>query len=402
MKKLEKIKNIEFLRFLFTIMIVYGHIFYWNIARYKLYTGFSLYETFWDRCTATFFCVEYFFIIAGFFLFFHFKNKQESTLEFAINKIIRLWPLLALSIAALWILSMFHLCDFHSYQNVINLLLLNDSIIKIRAADNEHSWFVSVIFWCFILFHYLYHILDKKVFNALLAVLVFCAYTCILNFHEFPVYYLQAKVFNFISGGMVRGIGAIGLGYFLGMLWDNISNPINQFEIKNKLKSAIFFTAISALEIYLIMFIINNSIFHKLSFSNPVIFIINFCILLLLFLAKKGLLSKLLENNISVFLGKFSFAIYIMQGVGFAIEKHFMWTNKAFVCAHPYINIWASILICVAIGVVSHIFVEKKAVKAFNALIAKTRSASGLSGGGVVFAARKSLYNLRLISPCSA
>ena len=363
-------------------MIVYGHIFYWIVARYKLYSGFSLYETFWNRCTSTFFCVEYFFIIAGFFLFFHFKEKTESTLTFVIDKFIRLWPLLALSIALVLILSMFHMCDFNSYGNVVNLFFLNDSVLRLPGLNNEHSWFVSVLLWCFVLLHYLYHSLDRKAFNILLAALVFCAYTCILNFHELPLYYIQAKIFNFISGGMIRGIGAIGLGYFLGMLWNNISITVNNFEIKNKLKSALFFTAISALEIYLFMFIINNSIFHKLSFSNPVIFIINFCVLLLLFVARKGLLSKLLENDISVFLGKFSYSIYIMQCVGFAIEKHFMWTNKAFVYAHPYWNIWASILICVVIGVLSHIFVEQKAVKAFNAIKAKIRSASELSGGG--------------------
>ncbi len=381
--KMEKIKNIEFLRFIFAIIIVYSHILYYCVPIYHLYEDFPLYVKLWMQRAGTSLCVEYFFIMAGFFLFFHFKNKQDSTLEFSINKIIRFWPLIAFSIILSGLLSLFHICDFYSYANVLTLLFLHNVLIW-KMTNNGVSWFVCALFWTSIFLHYSYKTFSHRVFNIIMFILLFMSYTAILTWNNGTITGAQGKIFGLFSGAFFRAFAGLGLGYFLGMLWENISEYVKNFQIKNKLKSALFFIAISAFEIYLFMFLINNTIFHKISFHNNFIYIVIFSSLFLLFLAKKGLLSKLLENKFSIFLGKFSFAIYIMQEVGFAIEKHFMWTNKAFVYAHPYWNIWASILICVVIGVLSHIFVEQKAVKAFNALKAKIRSASELSGGGVI------------------
>ena len=402
MKKLEKIKNIEFLRFLFVIMIVFGHIIQDCVYKSHLYSDYTLYAKYWPPAVDAFLCVEYFFIIAGFFLFFHLENKHDSTMKFAIGKFIRLWPLLAFSVILFWILSLFHIVDFYSYGNFVNLFFLYNILPSVYSVNNGASWFICSYFWCSILLYYSYRALTQKIFNLGLLFVVIYSFTVMLDWKTGQIPGGHAKIINGISGGLLRAFAGFGLGYFLGMFWDYISDTVKNFSIKNKWKSAFFFVSVSALEIYLFMFIINNSIFHKIKFNNDILFVIVFCSLFLLFLARKGLLSKLLENNISVFLGKFSFAIYIMQGVGFAIEKHFMWTNKAFVYAHPYWNIWASILICVVIGVLSHIFVEQKAVKAFNALKAKIRSASELSGGGGVgsICCPENIFALRLISPC--
>lgn len=381
--KMEKIKNIEFLRFIFAIMIVYAHIIYLCVPVYHLYEDFPLYAKLWPPLVDAFLCVEYFFIIAGFFLFFHLKNKQDTTLEFSVNKFVRLWPLLAFSIIVFLLLALFHIGDFYSYGNVINLFLMYSVLIGQKIpVNNGCSWFICSFFWCCLFMHYCYRTFSERIFNILMCILIFFSFTAVLTWSDGQIPGSQTKIWGLFSGALLRGFAGLGLGYFLGMLWKNVSVVVRNFQIKNKIKSVAFFIVVSAIEIYLFVFLINNSIFHRISFHNDFIFIIVFSCLFLLFLARKGLLSKLLENNISVFLGKFSFAIYIMQDVGFAIEKHFMWTNKAFVYAHPYWNIWASILICVVIGVLSHIFVEQKAVKAFNAIKVKIRSASELSGGG--------------------
>lgn len=389
MKKLEKLKNIEFLRFLFIILIVFGHTIHYSVYKERLFIDFAPYLKY-EKCVVdTFLCVEYFFIIAGFFLFSHLKNKQDNTMEFAINKFIRLWPLLAFSIVLFGVLSLFHICEFYTYGNVLNLFFLFTVLPSGYPVNNPSSWFVCALFWCSIFLHNAYRITKPKVFNFTLGLFVFYAFTALLTWRNGDIPGTHSRILNGISGACLRAGASLGLGYFLGMFWDTISEYVKNFKIKNKIKSGLFFIGVSALEIYIFVFILYHSIFYRIHFSNDILFIITFCALFILFLCKKGLLSKLFENNISVFLGKYTFAIYIMQEVGFAIEKPFIWTNKAFVYAHPYINILASILICVSIGVLSHIFVEKKAVKAFNALVAKIRSTSGLSGGGVVFAAPK-------------
>ena len=220
-----KIKNIEFLRFLFALMIIYAHILWLCVSVFKTYNNFPLYSDLHHNCYASFLCVEYFFIISGFFLFYNFKNKIESTFRFAVKKVIRLWPLLAFSIFLFLILSLFKMCDFHSYANVLNLLFLYKTGIDGSAVNNAHSWFVCIFFWCSIFYHYLYRNFDKKIVNLAIALMVFYSFSTILSATggSFPA---ALKINSGISGALLRGFASIGLGYFLGMFWDKISRYI--------------------------------------------------------------------------------------------------------------------------------------------------------------------------------
>lgn len=364
---MHRIKNIEFFRFLFAIMIVYAHIMWFCCSVFNIYIDFPLYMKLWSHCSDSFLCVEYFFIIAGFFLFFHIKNKKDETLSFAVNKIVRLWPLLALSIFCIGIISsLFKFVDFYSYSNVLNLLFLLMTCIGKTLTNNMHSWFVCVLFWCSIFYHYIGRNFNVKITNFIIGILIFYSYTQILNWNNGSIPGVHSQILNGISGGMLRGFASIGLGYFVGMFWTTIAPYVENYKIKNKLKSSILFVALSIIEIYLFVFLINNSLFHRISFNNDFIFIVVFTVLFILFLAKKGLLSKLLENNLSVFLGKFSYSIYIMQAVGFVIAKHFFWEDKIFVHSHPYLNIVYTIIVCLFIGIISHYLIEKPCIDYFK------------------------------------
>ena len=88
-----------------------------------------------------------------------------------------------------------------------------------------------------------------------------------------------------------------------------LKDMLEKYDNMRAYKKYLSYFVISSLEIYLFLFIVNNSIFHKIRYENDFIFIIVFSLLFLLFIAKKGLLSNLLENNISALLGKYSYSI---------------------------------------------------------------------------------------------
>ena len=89
--------NIDFLRFVFAIIIVYYHIFHSNIMNYV--NGNEVYNNLRRLCGYAGAIVECFFIISGFFLFHSFRKKDmASVTQFSIKKIFRLWPVLAFSI----------------------------------------------------------------------------------------------------------------------------------------------------------------------------------------------------------------------------------------------------------------------------------------------------------------
>ena len=164
----------------------------------------------------------------------------------------------------------------------------------------------------------------------------------------------QDEVFSILRGSIIRGLGGIGVGYIIGLFTEKISDFIHNYNPKLLGK-----LTIGLLEIYLLFFIINNSVFHSIHYKNDFIFVIVFSILFILFIFKKGFFSKILDNNISAYLGSFSYALYIMQVVGFYTSKYYIWDNKAFVYAHPYINWVISLSICIGIGIMSHLFVYK-------------------------------------------
>lgn len=92
-----KFENIEFLRFLFCIIIVYFHIFHSSILKFiEGLNSTPIYKTLCTNCSDAWIIVEFFFIMAGFFLYkSYLKNKNQTFVEFAIKKIIRLWPVFA-------------------------------------------------------------------------------------------------------------------------------------------------------------------------------------------------------------------------------------------------------------------------------------------------------------------
>lgn len=351
----QKIKNIEFLRFIFSIMIIYVHILQFSVYTYNLYPEFPLYIKLYNKCLDSYLCVDYFFIVGGFFLYKTLVKKNLSTIEYAKKRFIRLWPLLALSIFLFWVLSLFNICKFYSYGNLLSLFFIYDSFFKEHLVDfyfnNGCSWFICSLFWCSIFYHYLYKNFDKKTTNLIIALIVCYSYTTILNYSEGTITGVSFKTISGMSGGLLRGLGGLGLGYFIGMFWQNFGNKIQNFEIKSKLKADLVFLTVSALEIYIFIFLIYNSLFHQISYRNDFVLLLIFCILFVSFLAQKGLLSKLLDNNLSEYLGQYAYSIYIMQGIGLAIANYFIWNNQAFVLSHPYLNIATTILICILIGI---------------------------------------------------
>ena len=100
--------------------------------------------------------------------------------------------------------------------------------------------------------------------------------------------------------------------------------------------------------------------FHKISNNNDLIIILAFCVLFYLFLTKKGILSKIFENDFSVFLGKYAFSIFLIHLYVLALLEKCLWkTNPAFVISHPIINVILAIVLMILSGVIVYHLIEK-------------------------------------------
>lgn len=93
-----KLNNIEFIRFFFAAAIIYFHLLH---SFMMPYTGESvIYQNLAEQSKYAKYIVECFFIISGYFLYRSLLSRPEQkTTDFLWKKIVRLWPVLAVSTA---------------------------------------------------------------------------------------------------------------------------------------------------------------------------------------------------------------------------------------------------------------------------------------------------------------
>ena len=92
-----KLYNIEFIRFVFALCIIYFHLLHSFIMPYT--EDSALYQHLADQARYAKYIVECFFLMSGYFLYQSIrKHPGQSTGEFVCRKISRLWAPLACSV----------------------------------------------------------------------------------------------------------------------------------------------------------------------------------------------------------------------------------------------------------------------------------------------------------------
>jgi peptidoglycan/LPS O-acetylase OafA/YrhL len=350
-----KIKNIEFLRFLLCATIVIFH------SRPQLLTflrnDITLYGDIISNSAWGYLSVDAFFMISGFFLFLKTDFTQKFS-DFAKKKLIRLMPVVVFMLLLGWITSLFTpAINFHRYENIFTLLNIQNIGITFSHGVFTASWYVSALFWSMCFYFYLYKILqDKRWFNLITACTIFFCYSLLLHANDWINPKNVAYVFNI---GMMRAFAGLGVGYFLSMIYkDNIEKiRITTLNIWQKL-------FVTAFEVYILSFTFYHLCLHKMNYDNPMIIILAFIPLIWLFLIKKGYLTRLLENDLSVLLGQFTFSIFLTHQYVIKLWKYYICeAHKQWVIGHSVLNLVLFFVTVAVFGVVVYYLVEKPVTK---------------------------------------
>ena len=300
-----RFKSIDFLRFIFAILIVLFH------GRKILelpnwLAGLS-------HCNV---CVDFFFLISGFLLFFKFRPGTD-TWQYAKKRFFRLAPNLWLSVVIIGILSIFIKGIYWSFDgNLLRVLLLHSIGFSpsVGGTSMVYTWFISALFWTSIFYIYISKIFEKKYLNLVIWLLVIFCYAIFIQYNNFNINGATENIYLIFNIGICRALASMGLGYFLSMAYKE--GVLQNVGIKGKI-------FISLCEFFLAGFLMYYLIFSgKLPCRTGMGYIISFAILFYFMLIKKGLLSKLLDNNLSVTLGKYSYSIYCFHGVVLPIFKY--------------------------------------------------------------------------------
>ena len=348
----EKFLNVEILRFIFCVIIFISH--YYNKIRLGFYGGEL--DALKTNTHNGFMAVEYFFIIAGFFLIYTFKQK-ESVIDFIKNKITRLWPLVAFLFILYMVAGWFDIIKFQLYPNVLALLMMENIGITTKWGNMGHSWFVSALFFVSIFYFYIFKYFKKTTYNFFIPIIVLLSYTFLIQQSNGGMGQHIKTYYGILNGGILRAVGGMGLGYLIYQVY----NYIKTQPFINNIKSKITYTIIEG---YLLGFVVYETGLHKISFNNKIILVIAFCGLFLTFLLKRGFVSKLFDNKLSAIFGRYAFALYMTHGFLWNLFKHY-WADSHVnvILAHPYLTGIGMFIIAFIFAIFTYHLVEIPAGK---------------------------------------
>lgn len=349
-EKSKKLYNIEFLRFVFSVIIVYYHIFHNNLLATLGSNTTGFINSLAESCDYASSVVECFFIIAGYFLFkSYIKNPNLPVKEFAYKKFIRLWPVLFVSL-------MIGVLFFGSDEtpSFFNALFLQ--CIGVSLDYQGIAWYVSPFFWVMIFYYALLKCSkNKKTANIIIGVIAYFSYVVLVN-----LYFARQTVYGVLNLGVLRALGGIGVGYLIGLCLNSIENlpAVRNFN-GNKLQNFLISLVVTLVEVGCLGLLVRHFFFRDLSYSNQFFVVILFSGLLICMVSGKGLVSRIFNNKFFGFFGRYSYSIYIMQQVAFWILKLTLWKNTDFAVNNTLQCIAVSTVFAVVIGILSYYIIEK-------------------------------------------
>lgn len=353
MQNIQKIKNIEFLRVIGCISVILLHLFP-NVMLHGLFPDIELYDKLFKMTSNGQKAVDLFFILSG--LFFTLKlDLTKSLWNFLKKKLIRLYPVLIFITILCFIASLFGTMEFQFYDNLLSLLCLNGTSLVLYKGNTHSFWYVSTMLWVFVLYYYLLKNYEKKHVNLFIAAAIFFCYSFIIHAKSGKIDNNIQTFYCIFNVGMMRGLGGIGIGYFIGEWYKNNLDKIKNLAFSFKSKFVL-----TCLEFICLYFIINNLMLHKLQYKNNLIYIVSFVVIIILFLLKQGFISKILENKIWENLSKYTYSLYMTHFVLFYILKDSVWKHyPEWVYAHPIENVIYTLLGVLVLGIFTYHFVEK-------------------------------------------
>ena len=349
---MQKIKNIEFLRIIGCLAIILTHLFN------KLYGALDI-EIYDKLCNMT--CngnkaVDLFFILSGFF-FTYKLNLHRSCWEFVKHKLIRLYPVLIFVIILYFVFSLTGSVKFTYYDNIFTLLGLSGTGIVQKYGNASHFWYVSAMLWTLLFYYYLLKNYSKKNVNLFIAITILFSYSFLIYSRHGYIGVLRNTCYYFYNLGMLRALGGIGIGYFIGEWYKT-----NIDKIKDWKPSTIQVVLLSGLEFITLYFIINNLMLHKLKYYNQFIFIIAFTVIIILFLVNQGVFSRILNNNICSNLAKYSYSLYMVHPPIYSLFSGSIWKyHPEIVYTHPTLNVIFTLSLVIIAGILTYHFIEKPA-----------------------------------------
>lgn len=309
-----KLMNVEFLRIVFTLGVVCTHFFFRLDIVNNGGSG-----------------VEFFFILSGYFLAMTY-NPEKKTTDFFKGKVARWLPLIIFgSILCGGYVTWFK-----------DIFFLQNTGLAYTDIRNEPAWFLGVLLWVSLFYFYLFKTFSAEKRNLLMGLITFCALViCAQSPGD-----RGEQVFLYFPRGLMRGLAGVGLGYFLAQIC------VRTADIK---KAGFWYSCLEA-GVLIWVFV---RVFYR-PFPEEWIFTsLSFCLLLYLFILKRGVISNFFEKPVFVIIARYCLAVYLTHGgvtmlFSEVIQEHYQW-----MMSNRVITVLGVFVCCMLLGFFAHHVVEK-------------------------------------------
>lgn len=301
---MERFKNIDFLRFLFALLIVHYHSM--QIFR-DSYNSLPFLGNSNVSMTSGYICTDFFFIISGFFLIAYFKKKSPEDISIwkvFCKKYLRLYPLIIFAFLCYGICSVFGIISFTPWHNILTLTTLQSLGIDNSYGNMGQAWFMSSLLWVSVFYAYLFKYF-KKHFYLILSIIAVFSYAMLLNSNHSSLGTPLSNISYIFNRGLLRAFGGLSLGVFVFEFYNNFKTRFDDITPFYKTIITLFETGLFGFTVY--------EAARRITPFNDFILIIAFVVLFLLFLFNKGGISCLFECDLSVKLGRYAYSIFVMH-----------------------------------------------------------------------------------------
>lgn len=352
-KKAEKFKNVELLRFIMAWAIVGFHIV--NAKVFDQYGLLFLKPYLMQGSSA----VSMFFVMAFFFLVLTIKPKQ-SLWSFYKSKWLRMAPLIVAVSVVGYIL---HKCGYWEWNwsaNIENCLMIHDWATAKHpslGAFVHPAWFVAAYMLVGVFYVGLIKTIPTKFHPFILGILAYIAWRINILSGQLPKYGTILGHFN-----IARAFFCLGIGYALAHAYRNYTNTPPPYYVS--LGRSLCYTL---LELVLVTFIVICLFVGCVNILSLFLVIIAFASLFWLFITKSGYLSRFLDRDWCVFLGRYAYAIFIvhilvLKAASLIVLPH----CKAWSIEHPWLVLSGIAAVTMMLAVLGYHWVETPIVRFFK------------------------------------
>ena len=343
MKQVQHYPAIDSLKFIFSVIIVYFHLLHSNMKGTIGTT--NVYAMLSKACDGSGLIVECFLIIAGFFIYRTFLAGRQTLAGFSVSRVVRLWPVFAFYVLCAWALTSYTL------ENTI----LDLSFMRCTGISLEYKgiiWYIPPFFWCSILLYAILRVLEKEKALLVVALLTYAAYC--LNLNNLTGGVGRRVVYSWVSLGMLRVLGGLGVGVLIGAGKEYLkgcfnSGPANRWSL----------VGTTIVELVCLSLLTCHCVVGSL-FGNAATAVILFSILFIMMTGSGGLISRCLGWAPLAKLGKYCYSIYVMQQIAFWCMAKTIWKwGKVYWMSEPVLAVAVSTLIAVVIGIITYYLVEQ-------------------------------------------